>query len=104
MLSLITVFDLERPGTDGKPMCYTGALVDLLVPRNRGRPHVIHGMVEVQDWPKIDLSTSRKLGGRRFYALPTILRSAHVVPAAFKLTIQGLNIFYVNNFIDWDQY
>jgi hypothetical protein len=41
----------------------------------------------------------RNLGCRRFYALENIVRSAHVIPTGGEH-----ETFYINNYIDWDQY
>ena len=42
----------------------------------------------------------RTIGKRRFYSLSNIERSAHLVPG----TVKGKDFFYINSFIDWDQY
>jgi hypothetical protein len=62
-----------------------------------GNPHPVHGMIEVT--PPLVPTTMRphKLKGRWFYSLNELLRSAHLIP-----TTTGS--FYINNYIDWDQY
>ena len=112
---IISVQDPERSimitNDDGiskrKPAIYTGALIDRLQILNSGRPHEIHGMVEArrcscQRSPSEALcwsSRRRNLGCRCFYALENVIRSAHVIP-----TSAENDSFYVNNYIDWDQY
>ena len=112
---IISVQDPERSimitNDDGiskrKPAIYTGALIDRLQILNSGRPHEIHGMVEArrcscQRSPSEALcwsSRRRNLSCRRFYALENVIRSAHVIP-----TSAENDSFYVNNYIDWDQY
>jgi Plavaka transposase len=97
---IVTVLDIERLDKYGVYVQYTGAMVELLQPLNHGLPHPTHGMVEVKRWPRSSVNTRQVLGGGRFYSMPSILRSAHVVPAATSCP----DLYYVNNYIDWDQY
>ena len=114
LLLIISIQDPERLRliTDDngvsrrKPAVYTGALVDRLQVLNGGRPHEIHGMVEAQRCPcrrtpseECWSSRKRNLGCRCFYVLENVVRSAHVIP-----TSAEHESFYVNNYIDWDQY
>jgi hypothetical protein len=114
LLLIISIQDPERSRliTDDngvsrrKPAVYTGALVDRLQVLNGGRPHEIHGMVEAQRCPcrrtpseECWSSRKRNLGCRCFYVLENVVRSAHVIP-----TSAEHESFYVNNYIDWDQY
>ncbi|KAI9750296.1 MAG: hypothetical protein M4579_006529 [Chaenotheca gracillima] len=94
---VLSVIDPDRLGDDRKPVVYTGALVEIFRPCNKGKPSKTHGMVEVERWPESKAEVRRNLGRRRFYDMPTILRSAHVVPASG-------GKFFINNYIDWDQY
>jgi len=96
---IITVLDHQRPNSKGRPQRYTGALFELKRWINRGATHPVHGMHEVENFPPNTSQNSRLLGPRRFYDLSHIIRSAHLVPAN-----QARTRFYVNNFIDWDQY
>jgi len=112
---IISVQDPERSrmiaDDDGisrkKSAVYTGALLDRLQVLNSGQPHEIHGMVEARRCPcrrtlsETCWSSSRKrnLGCRSFYPLENVIRSAHVIP-----TSAEHESFYVNNYIDWDQY
>jgi hypothetical protein len=114
LLLIISIQDPERSRliTDDngvsrrKPAVYTGALVDRLQVLNGGRPHEIHGMVEAQRCPcrctpseECWSSRKRNLGCRCFYVLENVVRSAHIIP-----TSAEHESFYVNNYIDWDQY
>ncbi len=96
--AIVSVIDDSRRDGKGIPVRYTGAFVELLRLRNGGQPHKIHGMVEVEDWPQVRTSNSRDLGHRYFFDMSTILRSAHVIPAG------NAGTYYVNNYVDWDQY
>lgn len=97
---IVTILDPTRRDAKGKLATYTGALVKLLRPVDGGRPHRVHGMVEVKQWPVGNARRPRDLGAYRVYELSTISRSAHVIPAGG----MGHDAFFVNNWIDWDQY
>ena len=99
VMMTITVCDPQSfdPQTN-RARRYTGALIEVLRPINNGIPHEVHGMIELQKWTVHKARNARKLGGLRFYSMSTILRSAHVVPA------DKAGVFYINNYIDWDQY
>jgi hypothetical protein len=97
---VITVLDPCRQDERGQSLRYVGALIDLFQLRNQGRHHDVHGMIEVQRVVRDPTRRHRTLGHRRFYRLDLIHRSAHLVPA-------GRNkpgIYYINPYIDWDQY
>ena len=72
-------------------------MVELLQPLNYRLLHLIHGMIEVKRWPCLNRQVLR---GGRFYSMPSILQSAHIVPAATSYP----DLYYVNNYINWDQY
>jgi hypothetical protein len=93
LLTTITVIDYTGTGER-----YTGALVEVLRYRNQGKPHPVHGMVEVEPWPSSTARSTRVLGGCRFYSMSTVLRGAHVIPSNVE------EVLYINNYIDWDQY
>jgi len=102
LLAIVTVHDPERRDEDGEPQRYSGAFVDILRHRNKGRPHDVHGLVEVEPIPPSGAENPWKLGSRRFYEISTIQRSAHLVAA--RLTSAEKQFFYINSYIDWDQY
>ena len=105
LMLILTVADTYQPKPPGgKYPEYSGAWIELLEVRNKGLPHEVHGMVEVQ---RKTAKGARVLGARRFYALSTIVRSVHIVPGAItghELETQKQQIFYVNNFVDFDSY
>jgi hypothetical protein len=45
----------------------------------------------------------RNLGSQRFYAMENILRSAYLVPAVIP-SDESYEAFFVNNYIDWEQF
>ena len=93
---IMTVEDPERWIEKGKPATYAGALLELLWPQSRGIDKTT-GMLELQPWPISMAMNPRMLRAIRFYAMPAILRSVHVVP-------DDGNGYYVNNYVDWDTY
>ena len=99
LLLIVTVADPERFTAKGKPITYTGAFVELYKWRNRGQVHEIHGMVELDKWHASTAENPRNLGAHRIIEVFLVLRSAHVVPRD-----QDRMVFYVNNYIDWDQF
>ena len=99
LMLIISVADTERPLGHGRPAIYTGAFIERLRWRNECEVDPIHGMFEVEHIPLSKAHRPRDMGNRRFYDIRHILRSAHVVP-----TGRDNRVFYVNNFLDWDQY
>jgi hypothetical protein len=77
---------------------YTEALIDLLHFRHSGNVHSIHGMIEAKDWPQTTSQSPRNIGYRCFFDMGMILRSAYVIPSG------NDGIYYINNYVDWDQY
>jgi hypothetical protein len=100
--ALITVFDLQNKNKNGRYTAYCGALIDIFRLKNKGEPHNIHGMVEIIAPQAELLGKGRNLTYRRFYTLQTILRSAHIIPVS--TASNESKEYYVNNYIDWDQY
>ena len=96
---IVTVADPERFTAKGKPITYTGAFVELYKWRNRGQVHEIHEMVELDKWHASTAENPCNLGAHRIIEVSLVLRSAHVVPRD-----QDRMVFYVNNYIDWDQF
>ena len=70
-------------------------MVELLQPLNYKLPYLIHGIIEVKRWPR---SNRQVLKGGRFYSMLSILQSAYIISAA----ISYLDLYYVNNYINWD--
>lgn len=95
----MTVADPERFTLKGKPVTYTGAFVELYNWTNREQVHEIHGMIELEKMRAWTVENPRNLGAYRIIEISSVLRSAHVVPRN-----QDKVMFYVNNYIDWDQF
>ena len=99
MLQTVTVADPEQFTPNGKPVIYTGAIVKLYNLRNRGQVHKIDGIVEREKICVSITKNSRNLGAHRIIEISLVLRSIHVV-----LRDQDKVVFYVNNYIDKDQF
>jgi hypothetical protein len=63
-------------------------------------------MVEVQRYQDVAVRRKRNIGTQRFYSLESVLRSARLVPAKPRAEVENgsREVFYVNNYIDWEQY
>ena len=100
LLVILTVMDLGRQNTKGRHPSYTGAMIQTLKFRSGGRVDPTHGMVEVEEHRLPDAINDCGHTSRRFYSLPSIIRTAHVIP-------RGLTdgpTYYINNYIDFDQF
>ena len=80
-------------------MIYIGAFVEIYNWRSRKLVHKTHGIVELEKYPILRAEKPLNLGGQRFYQISEVLQNAHVVPR----DTEG-NTFYLNNYIDWDQF
>ncbi len=95
----MTIADPERFTDKSIPIIYIGAFVELYNWRNRRQVHEIHGMVELEKMRASTAEYLRNLGTYCIMKISSILRSAHIVPRD-----QEKIVFYVNNYIDWDQF
>ncbi len=96
---IVTIANPEQLTDKSKPIIYIGAFVELYNWRNRREVHEIYGIIELE---KIHTSTaehSRNLDTYRIVEISSILCSAYVVPRD-----QEMIVFYINNYIDWDQF
>ena len=91
--------DLERFTPKGKPVTYIGGLVELYNQKNRGQVCEIHGMVELEKMRTLITKNSRNLNAHQIIEISLVLRSAHMVSRDIDKVV-----FYVNNYIDWDQF
>ena len=78
---------------------YTGAFVEIYNCRFRGLVHKTHGMVKLEKYPISRAKKPLNLGGQQFYKISEVSQSAYIVPKDTK----G-NTFYLNIYIDWDQF
>ncbi|PGH13468.1 hypothetical protein GX50_09023 [[Emmonsia] crescens] len=109
---ILTIEDPERRlagvnNSGPKPVTYTGAFITVFRLRNpTGLPNEIHGMLEVEEPTpgQTDAGRKRNLTNRRFYSLEHVIRSAHVIPKYHLQKQEQQPVYYINNYIDWDQY
>ena len=99
LLLIVTVADPEWFTAKSKPITYTGAFMKLYKWKNRGQVHEIYRIVELDKWHASTAENSRNLGARCIIEVFSVLRSAHVIRRD-----QDRVVFYVNNYIDWDQF
>ena len=95
----MTVADLKRFIPKGKPVTYIGAFVELYNSRNSRQVHEIHKIIELKKMRALTVENPRNLGTHRIIEILLVLRSVHIVPRD-----QNKFVFYVNNYIDWDQF
>lgn len=102
-------FTVFEPKTIGQKKAdrtrYQCAYVETLTVDNKGVVDPTHGMLTIRRRPINTALTPRKLGARRIYEVGSILRPIDAVPS----TLPDLNnappsVFFVNNYIDWDEY
>ena len=99
LLLTVTVANQEWFTPKNKPITYTRQFVKLYNCRNCDQVHKIHGMVELEKMQTSTIKNLCNLGAYWIIKISSILRSAYVV-----LKDQDKFIFYVNNYIDWDQF
>ncbi len=99
LLLTVTVADPQRSNRKKKPMVYTGAFVEIYNRRSRELVYETHRMIKLEKYPISRAENPLNPGGQRFYKISEVLQSAHVVPR----DTEG-NTFYLNNYINWDQF
>ena len=87
--------DLERFTPKGKPVIYTGALVELYNWRNHEQVHEIHGIIELEKICVLIAENLCNLGTYWIIEISLVLCSAHVA-----LRDQDKVMFYINNYIN----
>jgi len=95
---IVTVLNHKRLNSN-KSSVYTEILIKRLRKRHQELSHEIHDMIEMKNWSINLIRNSRKLKAHQFYWLTNVIWSAHVM-----LINENMSIYYVNNYIDWDQY
>ena len=78
---------------------YTRAFVEIYNRRSRGLVHEIYKIVELEKYLISRAKNSLNFNSQRFYRKSEVLQSAHVI-----LRDTEGNTFYLNNYIDWDQF
>ena len=83
----------------GKPVTYTGAFVNLSNWKNRRQVYKINEMIELQKMRALTTENHWNLDVDWIIEISSVLRSTYMV-----FGDQDKFIFYVNNYIDWDQF
>ncbi len=99
LLLTIIVPNSERFTPKGKSVTYTGVLVELYNWKNRGHVYEIHRIIELKKIRASIAENPCNLSTHQIIEISLVLHSAHVVPKD-----QDKILFYVNNYIDWDQF
>ncbi len=98
-LNLIVIILNHKRLNSNKSSVYTEVLIKRLRKRHQELSHEIHDMIKMKNWSINLIRNSQKLETHRFYWLTNVIQSTHVM-----LMNENMNIYYVNNYIDWDQY
>lgn len=98
-LNLIVIVLNHKRLNSNKSSVYTEILIKHLRKRHQELSHEIYDMIEMKNWSINLIRNSWKLKTHRFYWLTNVIRSAHVM-----LMNENMSIYYVNNYIDWNQY
>ena len=99
LLLTVTVANPKRLDRKRKPVMYTRAFVEIQNWRSRELVHETYGIVELEKYLILRAEKSLNLGGQQFYKISEVLQSAYVLLR----DIEG-NTFYLNNYIDWNQF
>ncbi len=75
------------------------AFVEISNWRFRRLVHKTHRMIKLEKYSISRAENPLNLGGQQFYKISEFLQSAYIVLKDIKD-----NTFYLNNFIDWDQF
>ncbi|KAH6422035.1 hypothetical protein HBI59_228420 [Parastagonospora nodorum] len=102
---ILTIIDYTRYDKDGKHMAYIGAFSEVLLFNNNGQIDNTTRMLSVRRRAWNVASKRRILQAFKFYDLSTIIRLVHLVLRDLPdLTTRTTMSYYVNNYIDWDEY
>ena len=91
--------DPEQFGSKGKPVTYTRALVEFYNKKNHGQIHKICGMVEHKKMRILLAKNPHNHSVYQIIEISFVLGNVYVVSKD-----QDKVMFYVNNYIDWDQF
>ncbi|KAH6330839.1 hypothetical protein HBI37_183670 [Parastagonospora nodorum] len=102
---ILTIIDYTRYDKDRKHMAYIRAFSEVLLFNNNRQIDNTTGILSVRRRAWNAASKRRILQAFKFYDLSTIIRLVHLVPRDLPdLTTRTTMSYYVNNYIDWDEY
>lgn len=93
----VMIADPQKLDSKEKQMMYTGAFVEIYKWCNCGLVYETNKMVELEKYSNLRAKNLLNINAHWFYKITSILWSAYIV-----LRNNDSNIFYVNNYIDWD--
>jgi hypothetical protein len=102
---ILTIIDEIIKDKKGKSVEYTGAFSEAFLFNSNSQINNTTGILSVRRRKHISNSRQRTLQAFKFYELTTIVRPVHLVPKELS-GVAGLSSssYYVNNYIDWDEY
>ena len=83
-------------------LAYCIALINIYLLKNISILNPVYKIIEVFKARVLIAESPRILKGRRFYLLLLVLKSVYVILLLFKAKARVLNVFYINNYINWD--
>ncbi|KAH6520083.1 hypothetical protein HBI07_231980 [Parastagonospora nodorum] len=102
---ILTIIDYTCYDKDRKHMAYIRAFSEVLLFNNNGQIDNTTGMLSVRQRAWNAAPKRRILQAFKFYDLSTIIRLVHLVLRDLPdLTTRTTMSYYVNNYIDWDEY
>ncbi|KAH4810728.1 hypothetical protein HBH61_097850 [Parastagonospora nodorum] len=102
---ILIIIDYTCYDKDGKHMAYIGAFSEVLLFNNNGQIDNTTGMLSVRRRAWNAASKRWILQAFKFYDLSTIIRLVHLVLRDLPdSTTRTTMSYYVNNYIDWDEY
>lgn len=99
LLLIIIVADPERFTLKDKPVTYTKAFVELYNQKNRGQVHEIYEIIEFEKMYTLIAKNPYNLIAHQIIEISSFLYTFHMI-----LWHQNRVVFYVNNYIDWNQF
>ncbi|KAH3955999.1 hypothetical protein HBH51_258630 [Parastagonospora nodorum] len=102
---ILIIIDYTCYDKDGKHMAYIRAFSKVLLFNNNGQINNTTGILSVRRRAWNAASKRQILQAFKFYDLSTIIRLVHLVPRDLpNSTTRTTMSYYVNNYIDWDEY
>ena len=95
----MTVANPEQFTTKGKPITYIKVFLKLYNWKNHGHVYKIYAIVELEKWWALTAKNPCNLGAYCIVEISSILRKTHII-----LRDQEKIVFYINNYIYWDQF
>lgn len=99
LLLIAIVVDLQQLDQKRKLVMYTRVFVELYNWRSRRLVHETYEIVKLEKYTILRAENCLNFGGIQFYKIFEVLWSAYIISKNTKD-----NTFYLNNYIDWDQF